>query len=45
MGRKPKLTPQQATHARTLLEHGEPHDKVAKSLGVFRRTLYRALQS
>lgn len=42
MGRKPKLTAQQVAHARKLLEQDEPHDKVAKSLGVSRRTLYRA---
>jgi DNA invertase Pin-like site-specific DNA recombinase len=35
MGRKPKLT-----HAKKLIEHGEPHDTIAKSLGVSRRTLY-----
>ncbi len=44
MGRKPKLTPQQVTHARTLIEQGEHHDTVAQSLNVARRTLYRALQ-
>jgi DNA invertase Pin-like site-specific DNA recombinase len=43
MGRKVKLTPQQVEHAKTLLEQGEHHDTVAKSLGVSRRTLYRAL--
>ena len=45
MGRKVKLTAQQVTHARTLIEQGEHHDSVAKSLGVSRRTLYRGLQS
>jgi DNA invertase Pin-like site-specific DNA recombinase len=44
MGRKVKLTPQQVAHARKLLEQGEHHDTVAKSLGVSRRTLYRALK-
>ena len=44
MGRKPKLSPQQVTHARKLIEQGEPHDTVAHSLNVSRRTLYRALQ-
>lgn len=42
MGRKPKLTPQQVAHARKLLEQGENHNAVAKSLGVSRRTLYRS---
>jgi DNA invertase Pin-like site-specific DNA recombinase len=44
MGRKPLLSPQQVAHARALLGQGEPHDAVAQSLGVSRRTLYRALQ-
>jgi len=44
MGRKVKLTPQQAQHAKKLIEQGEHHNTVAKSLGVSRRTLYRALQ-
>ena len=44
MGRKPKLSPQQVAHARTLIGQGEPHDTVAQSLHVSRRTLYRALQ-
>jgi DNA invertase Pin-like site-specific DNA recombinase len=44
MGRKPKLTPQQIDHARKLIEQGEYHDRVARSLNVSRRTLYRALQ-
>ena len=43
-GRKVKLTAQQAAHARKLLDQGEHHDTVAKSLGVSRRTLYRALE-
>ena len=44
MGRKPKLTTQQAAHAKKLIEQGERHDTVAQSLNVSRRTLYRALQ-
>lgn len=44
MGRKPKLTPQQVSHANKLIGQGEYHDTVAKSLNVSRRTLYRALQ-
>lgn len=43
MGRKTKLTPQQIEHAHKLLDSGEHHDKIAKSLGVSRRTLYRGL--
>ncbi len=43
MGRKAKLTTQQVEHAKKLMEQGEHHDTVAKSLGVSRRTLYRAL--
>jgi len=43
MGRKPLLSPQQVAHARKLIEQGEPHDTVAESLNVSRRTLYRAL--
>lgn len=44
MGRKPKLTPQQAAHARKLVEQGEHPDTVARSLNVSRRTVYRALR-
>jgi DNA invertase Pin-like site-specific DNA recombinase len=44
MGRKPKLTPQQLSHAKKLIKQGEHHDTVAQSLNVSRRTLYRALQ-
>lgn len=43
MGRKPLLTVQQVAHARQLLEQGEHHNTVARSLHVSRRTLYRAL--
>jgi len=45
MGRRPKLTKQQADHARKLIGQGEHHDAVAKSLSVSRRTLYRWLSS
>lgn len=45
MGRKPLLSPQQVAHARKLLEQGEPHNRVAQSLNVSRRTLYRALRN
>ena len=44
MGRKSKLTLQQAAHAKKLIEQGEHHDTVAQSLNVSRRTLYRVLQ-
>ena len=44
MGRKAKLSQQQADHARKLIAQGERHYTVAKSLGVSRRTLYWALQ-
>ena len=43
-GRKPKLTGSQLTHARRLIEHGEPPAMVARTLSVGRSTLYRALQ-
>jgi DNA invertase Pin-like site-specific DNA recombinase len=43
MGRKPLLSAQQAIHARKLIEQGESPERVAKSLKVSRRTLYRAL--
>ena len=43
-GRKPKLTGVQLTHARRLIEHGEPPAAVAKSFSIGRSTLYRALQ-
>jgi DNA invertase Pin-like site-specific DNA recombinase len=45
MGRKPLLSAQQVAHARKLLEQGEHHNAVARSLHVSRRTLYRALSS
>ena len=44
VGRKLKLTPSQLTHARRLLEQGEPPATVARSFSVGRSTLYRALQ-
>jgi DNA invertase Pin-like site-specific DNA recombinase len=43
MGRKSKLIAQQVTHAIKLIEQGEHHDSVAKSLKVSRRTLYRSI--
>ena len=43
-GRKLKLTGVQLTHARRLIEHGEPPAAVAKSFSIGRSTLYRALQ-
>src|SRR6202049_652847 len=42
-GRKPKLTPQQIAHARTLLDAGERREDVAALFKVNRVTLYRAL--
>jgi len=45
LGRKSLLSLQQIAHARQLLDRGEPHDRVAQSLSVSRRTLYRALAS
>src|SRR5262249_44540433 len=44
MGRKPKLTPQQVAHARTLLEQGEDRREIARLLTVSWRTIERALQ-
>jgi DNA invertase Pin-like site-specific DNA recombinase len=41
MGRKPRLSPQQAQHARELVEQGKHHKEVAKLLGVSLATLYR----
>jgi DNA invertase Pin-like site-specific DNA recombinase len=43
-GRKPKLSPEQAKHARKMVESGEPVPKVAQLLGVERTTIYRTLQ-
>jgi DNA invertase Pin-like site-specific DNA recombinase len=45
LGRKPKITPQQLTHARKLLEQGEEGRSVATTLGVARSTLYRTLRA
>ena len=42
-GRKPKLTPQQIEHARTLINQGQTPQSVAAILRVSRATLYRAL--
>ena len=38
-GRKPKLTPQQITHARKLIDSGERRENVAALLNVDRTTL------
>jgi DNA invertase Pin-like site-specific DNA recombinase len=43
-GRKPKLTPDRLTHARTLINHGKTPTEAAKIMAVSRATLYRALQ-
>lgn len=43
LGRKPALTRVQIAHARRLIEAGERTADVARSLGVGRATLYRAL--
>ena len=43
LGRKPKLSPQQVTHARKLIEDGESPSHVAQLLKVARSTLYAAL--
>ena len=42
-GPKPKLTPQQMTHARHLRAQGEPVRVIAALFNVHRATLYRAL--
>ncbi len=42
-GRKPKLTPQQITHARKLIDEEKRREDVAALLNVNRTTLYRAL--
>lgn len=44
LGRKPKMTYQQIAHAKKLLEEGEPSQKVARSFGVGKATLYRHLR-
>jgi DNA invertase Pin-like site-specific DNA recombinase len=43
-GRKRKLTPQQVSHARKLIEGGEAVPHVAKLFSVDRATMYRELQ-
>ena len=43
LGRKRSLTDQQIVHARQLIDAGESPPEVAKSLGVSRSTLWRAL--
>jgi len=43
VGRRKSLTPAQVAHARILLNGGERVPVVARSLGVSRSTLYRAL--
>jgi DNA invertase Pin-like site-specific DNA recombinase len=45
LGRKPKMTHQQIVHAKKLLEEGELSQKVARSFGVGKATLYRHLQN
>jgi DNA-binding phage protein len=42
-GCKPKLTPQQITHARKQIDKGKRREDVAALLRVNRTTLYRAL--
>ena len=44
LGRKPKLSLQQITHARNLLEQGESRVQVAHLLNVSWRTIERALK-
>ena len=41
-GRKPKLSPQQISHARKLIDKGERREEVAALFNVDRTTLYRA---
>ena len=45
MGRKPKLSPQQITHAKKLIEQGESPAHVAQLLKVARSTLYQSLKT
>ena len=42
-GRKPKLTPQQVSRARKLIDEGQRREEVGALLNVDRTTLYRAL--
>lgn len=44
LGRRPSLTPAQLNHAAKLIENGERPAHVARSLGVARSTLYRAMK-
>ena len=44
VGRPPALTRAQVKHAKKLIESGEAPTAVAKSLGVSRSTLYRAIK-
>jgi DNA invertase Pin-like site-specific DNA recombinase len=44
-GRKPKLTPQQVTHAAQLIEQGDDKRQVAALFKVGRKTLSRALEA
>jgi len=44
MGRKPKLSPQQAQHARKLIVQGESPRDVAKILNISLATLYRCIK-
>ena len=44
LGRKPKLTAAQVTHARQLMDGGENGRTVARSFGVARSTLYEAFR-
>lgn len=44
LGRRPALTAQQVQHARQLIEAGSSPPAVAKTLGVSRSTLWRALE-
>ena len=43
LGRRPKLSAAQVDHARRLIEGGESPSGVARSFGVARSTLYKAL--
>lgn len=45
LGRKPKLSPQQVTHARKLLEQGEDRKDIARLLNVSWRTIERAFKN
>src|SRR5262249_12580976 len=45
LGHKPKLSPQQVTHARKLLDQGEDRRDIARLLKVSWRTVERALRN